>query len=116
MRAIRGAITVGANEAQAIREATVELLEEIRRRNNLCMEEVVSIFFSVTRDLDAEFPARAARTAGWDVPMLDVQEMPVPGSLPCCLRVLIHVDRGGQVDHVYLREAATLRPDLGGGR
>jgi chorismate mutase len=112
VRAIRGAITVEGNTAEAISEGTQTLLREISQRNALEPEEVVSVFFTLTPDLDAEFPARAARALGWDVPMLDMQELPVPGSLPRCIRVLLHVQRSSRVRHVYLREARALRPDL----
>ncbi|MGH2447054.1 MAG: chorismate mutase [Chloroflexota bacterium] len=112
MKAIRGAVVVSANTAAAIESATRELLEEIGRRNELTPSDVISLFFTLTDDLDADFPARAARLAGWDVPMLDMREVAVPGSLPQCLRVLMHVDRGGPVQHVYLGQAGRLRPDL----
>lgn len=112
MKAIRGAITVDSNTPAAIADATCILLDEISRRNKLSPDEVVSVFFTLTPDLDADFPARAARLAGWDVPMLDMQELPVPGSLPMCVRVLIHVDRSEPVRHAYLRDARRLRPDL----
>lgn len=112
MKAIRGAIDVQANSAEAIHEATCTLLAELAQRNDLVAEEVVSIFFSLTPDLNAAFPAEAARCMGWDVPMLDVQEVAVPGSLPCCLRVLIHVERNTPVRHAYLQAAKFLRPDL----
>jgi chorismate mutase len=115
VRAIRGAITVDGNTPGAISEATQTLLQEISSRNALAPDEVVSIFFTVTPDLDAEFPARAARASGWDVPMLDMQEVPVPGSLPRCIRVLLHVQRTGKVRHAYLRDARALRPDLEAG-
>lgn len=112
MRAIRGAITVSANTPTGIAVATETLLAAIRRRNRLRPEEVISIFFTLTPDLDADFPARAARMAGWDVPMLDTVEVDVPGAIRCCLRVLMHVDRDGTVHHAYLRGARVLRPDL----
>jgi chorismate mutase len=112
MRAIRGAITVPENSPEAIAEATQMLLAEIRRRNNLRSDEVISAFFTLTPDLNADFPARAARADGWDMPMLDMQEIAVPGALTRCLRVLLHVDRAQPVCHAYLRDAATLRPDL----
>ena len=112
MKAIRGAITVSANTATAIGEATTTLLSALRERNSLRMDEVVSVFFTLTPDLDADFPARAARDSGWDVPMLDMVELNVPGALSCCLRVLVHVNRTGPIKHAYLRGAEQLRPDL----
>ncbi len=112
MKAIRGAISVGENSVAAIADATEALLTELSRRNELGVNEIVSVFFTLTPDLNADFPARAARALGWDVPMLDMQELAVPGALPCCLRVLVHVDRDEPVQHVYLREARSLRPDL----
>lgn len=111
MKAIRGAITVRENTPEAIDEATRALLEEIARRNDLRVEEIVSVLFSLTPDLNASFPARAARSMGWDIPMLDVQEVAVPGALPCCLRVLVHVQRDQPVQHAYLRGAQELRPE-----
>lgn len=112
MKAIRGAIAVPENTAEAIGAATVELLEEIARRNCLVVDEVISVFFTLTPDLFADFPAHAARGHGWDVPMLDMQEIAVPGALPRCLRVLVHVDRTTPVRHAYLRDARSLRPEL----
>jgi chorismate mutase len=112
VKAVRGAITVSEDTAAGIAEATQALLRELAARNNLEVNEVVSIFFSVTPDLRADFPAPAARSMGWDVPMLDMQEMDVPGALPRCVRVLMHVDRCSPVRHAYLRGARELRPDL----
>ncbi len=112
MRAIRGAIAVTANTRQAIDEATQELLDVLTRRNDLRPEDIISVFFTLTSDLNAAFPARAARAFGWDVPMLDMQEVDVPGALARCVRVLIHVRSDGPARHAYLREAQTLRPDL----
>jgi chorismate mutase len=103
---------VSDNTRDAIAEATTTLLAEIAARNALAPDEVVSLLFSLTPDLDADFPARAARAAGWDVPMLDMQEVAVPDALARCVRVLIHVDRDAAVRHAYLRGAASLRPDL----
>jgi chorismate mutase len=115
VRAIRGAITVTENTHDAIFEATQCLIGEIVRRNDLDPGEVVSTFFTLTPDLNADFPARAARAMGWDMPMLDMQEVPVPGALPRCIRVLMHVERSGAVRHAYLRDARNLRPDLESG-
>jgi chorismate mutase len=115
VRAVRGAITVDEDSVPAIHAATQQLLSEIASRNELGVEEVVSIFFSVTADLTADFPARAARAMGWDVPMLDTQEMHVPGSLGKCLRVLVQVNRDGELRPAYLKAAAQLRPDLEAG-
>lgn len=112
MKAIRGATAVQANTPEAIGAATVELLAEITQRNGLQLSEIVSVFFTLTPDLDADFPARAARAHGWNVPMLDMQQVAVPGALPRCLRVLVHVERNGPVQHTYLHDARALRPDL----
>lgn len=112
MRAIRGAITVADNTEDAITAAVHELLIEVARRNGIGPEHAISMFFTLTPDLDAVFPARGARGLGWDVPMLDMQEVPVPGALERCLRVLLHVEGQGPVHHCYLRGAAVLRPDL----
>lgn len=116
-RGIRGATTVGANSAAEILEATHELLEEIIAANGVQSADVASALFTVTPDLTAAFPARAARDLGWrQVPLLDALEIPVPGSLPHCVRVLIHWNTQkpqAEICHVYLRGAAALRPDLG---
>jgi len=116
VRAIRGAITVGENTAPAIETATAEMLKEIERRNQIGPENVVSAFFSLTPDLNATFPARAARSIGWEnVPMLDTVEVNVPDALARTIRVLLHAEVDGPVRHAYLGEARSLRPDLGGG-
>ena len=112
MKAIRGAITVSENSPESIFEATQALLKELQRRNAFEVNDIISMFFTLTPDLTAAFPARAAREIGWDVPMLDTQEIDVPGALRQCLRVLIHVKRSGPTRHVYLRGATSLRPDL----
>lgn len=113
VRGIRGAISVEANTAEAIAEATCELLREILRRNVLTTESVISAFFSLTPDLNATFPARAARSIGWtSVPMLDTVEVDVPDAPARTLRVLLHVTTVRAVRHVYMRRAAALRPDL----
>jgi len=115
-RGIRGATTVEANTKEAILEATKELLQAIVEANGLREEEIASILFTTTQDLNAEFPALAARLLGWaHVPLLCSHEMAVPGSLPRCLRVLMHVntEKGPQeIVHVYLRGAKALRPDI----
>lgn len=112
MKALRGAITVAENRSETIDEATRTLLHCLTERNGLRPEEIVSVFFTLTPDLNAAFPARAAREMGWDAPMLDMQEIDVPGALARCIRVLIHVDAPGPVRHAYLRGAVVLRPDL----
>lgn len=112
MKALRGAITADSNSEAAIVEATRTLLTCLVDRNQLQMEDVVSVFFTLTPDLNACFPARAAREIGWDVPMLDMQEIDVPGALGLCIRVLVHVQSDGPVRHAYLRGAINLRPDL----
>jgi chorismate mutase len=115
MRAIRGATTVAENSVQAIREAVTELLDELEQRNQLQPSDIISVTFSVTRDLDAIFPAAVARSRpDWDsVAMLDVQQMHVEGSLPRCIRLLVHANLpiAAPVYHTYLRQAANLRPD-----
>ncbi len=117
LRGIRGATTVDANDAGEIVAATRELLERIARANGVDPADVASVLFTVTPDLDAEFPARAAREMGWaEVPLVCGREVPVPGSLERCVRVLVHwnTDRAQtDVRHVFLREARTLRPEWG---
>jgi chorismate mutase len=115
-RAIRGATTVESDTPEQIRRATRELLETIVDRNGITSADVISAIFTVTHDLTSEFPAHAARELGWlDVPLLCTLEIPVPGSLLRCIRVLLHVEsdvpRTG-IRHVYLHDARTLRPDL----
>jgi chorismate mutase len=115
-RGIRGATTVETDSAPAILAAVRELLQRIVEVNDLCPADVASVLFTATRDLTAAFPAQAVRDFGWqDVPLLDAQEIPVPGSLPRCVRVLIHWNTNrsqAEVRHVYLHGAVALRPDL----
>ncbi|MCF4969252.1 chorismate mutase [Nostoc sp. CMAA1605] len=115
IQAIRGATTVSENTVAAMREAVTELLDELERRNQLQPQDMISVTFSVTRDLDAIFPAAIARPRpGWDnVAMLDVQQMHVAGSLQRCVRFLIHayLPISTPIHHIYLREARKLRPD-----
>jgi chorismate mutase len=113
MRGIRGATQAAANTREAIEEAVVELCQELSWRNRLAPEEITWAIFTVTHDLDADFPARGARVQGWhQVPMICSQEIPVPGSMPRVIRVLLHVESRGTPHHVYLRGAQALRPDL----
>jgi chorismate mutase len=115
--ALRGATTVAENDADAILGATDELMREIIGRNGLAAEDLVSCIFTLTDDLDATFPAVAARKMGLSaVPLLCAREVPVPGSLPRVIRVLIHCygEAGHEPQHVYLGEAAALRLDISG--
>jgi chorismate mutase len=116
VQAIRGATTVPDNSAAAIQDAVLELMNVLEANNSIDPQHVVSLTFSVTRDLDAIFPASIARKRpGWEnVPLLDVQQMYVVGSLERCIRLLLHVnspDLQRPVNHPYLRQAQCLRPD-----
>jgi chorismate mutase len=113
--ALRGANTVEQNSSQDILGATETLMREIMARNELTPADVVSCIFTVTEDLDAQFPAVAARQLGFDqVPLMCAREIPVPGALPKVIRVLMHyhADAGHRAKHVYLGEARRLRMDL----
>lgn len=117
LRGVRGAISVTDDEPTLIRAAATELLQEILRRNEIVdFDDVVSAVFTTTEDLISAFPAEAARALGMNqVPLLCAQEIPVPGSMPRCIRVLLHVNTERtpqQVEHVYLRDAQKLRPDI----
>ena len=113
--ALRGATTVDKNDREAILTATDELMRELLGRNSLGAEDLVSCIFTLTPDLDAEFPAVAARMMGLSsVPLLCAREIPVPGALPMVIRVLIHAYMDKPAEHVYLGEAAKLRLDLSG--
>jgi chorismate mutase len=113
-RGIRGATTVEHNDREEILAATAELLELLISRNNLHPEDVASVIFTVTDDLDAEFPALAARFLGWtEVALMCTREIPVPGSLEKCIRILLHVNTtrsAAEIRHVYMRKAVNLRP------
>jgi len=115
-RGVRGATTVEANTRDAILKATRQLLALIIRRNDIDSSDVASAVFTVTRDVNAEFPALAARQMGWlDVPLLCGYEVEVPGSLSSCVRILLHWNtRKAQkeIHHVYIHDAIALRPDL----
>ena len=115
-RGIRGATTVEHNDREEILAATTELLQLLIRRNDLHAEDVASAIFTVTEDLDAEFPAMAARYLGWtEVALMCTREIPVPGSLEKCIRILLHVNTtrsAAEIQHVYIRGAVNLRPTL----
>lgn len=116
LRGVRGATTVDANTHDDILTATRQMLALMIRLNNIDSHDVASAIFTVTRDLDAEFPALAARQLGWlDVPLLCSYEIDVPGSLKKCVRVLVNwnTNKSQQdITHVYTKEAVRLRPDL----
>jgi chorismate mutase len=117
LRALRGAITVPENDADAILSATEQLVHEVMERNSLEPEQMVSCIFTCTNDLDAEFPAVAARRLGLSaVPLLCAREIDVPDALPRVIRLLLHcyADPDSEPRHVYLREAESLRRDLQG--
>ena len=116
VRGIRGATTVESNTREEILAAARELLDAIVRANELLHDHVASIIFTTTPDLNAEFPAVAARELGWtDVALECMHEMNVPGSLPKCLRILMHVNTersAAEIQHIYLRGAVVLRRDI----
>lgn len=113
--ALRGANEVKSNTAEDILAATDKLMREILERNRLAADDLVSCIFTLTPDLDAQFPAAAARAMGLSsVPLLCAREIPVPGALPKIIRVMIHAYMDRPAEHVYLGEAAKLRLDLTG--
>jgi chorismate mutase len=117
LRALRGAITVDSNDRDAILDGTEELVREVMERNALAAGDIVSCLFTCTSDLDAAFPAEAARRLGLSqVPLLCAQEIDVDGALPRVIRLMVHcyADDGSAASHVYLREATRLRRDLEG--
>ena len=116
-RGIRGATTINADTKNEVLEATIEMLKEITASNpGFKPEDIASAFFTVTGDIHSTFPALAARQMGWNlVPMVCAREIPVPESLPLCIRVLIHWNTDltqEKIKHIYLRGAKALRPDL----
>jgi len=116
-RGVRGAVTVDANTEKAILEATDELLRQMVKANGVDADDIAGVLFTVTADLNAAFPAEAGRRLpGWThVPMMCAQEIPVPGALPRCVRILMLInttETASEVHHVYLRDAERLRPDL----
>jgi chorismate mutase len=116
VRAIRGAIQVDADDRDAILEGTAELVTAVMTRNDLTPDDVISVLFTVTQDLTAEFPALAARKLGFDaVPLMCATEIPVKRAMPRVVRLMAHVetDRArDQIQHVYLRGAVALRQDI----
>lgn len=117
VRAVRGATTVEKNDAEDIIEQTKILLNDIVEKNGLAKEDLISIIFTVTKDLNAAFPAVAARQLGWtSVALMCMNEIDVPGSLRMCIRVMIHInsdkESNEELQHVYLNGAKILRPDL----
>lgn len=117
IRGIRGAISISKNTRDEIISSTKTLLGKMVGLNKVNVNDIASVIFSVTKDLNAEFPAIAARKLGWkNTPLLCTYEVDIPGALPRCIRVLMHVNSGksqSSIKHVYLKDAIKLRPDLG---
>ncbi|WP_100398551.1 chorismate mutase [Bacillus sp. FJAT-44742] len=118
IRGIRGAITVENNQSEDILQATTSLLQQMIDKNGINAEQVAHIWFTVTKDLDTAFPAKVTRSfEGWQyVPVMCATEIPVPGSLEKCIRIMVTVDTAKaqeEINHVYLGGASVLRPDLG---
>lgn len=119
LRGVRGATIAETNQAEAILEATRELLQAMLKANpTLSAEDIASVLFTVTDDLNATYPATAARQLGWmGTPLMCATEIPVPGGLPMVIRVMIHWNtelKQSEIHHVYLKEAAQLRPEFTG--
>jgi chorismate mutase len=116
VRAIRGAIQVDADQREAILEGTTELIAEVMSRNELTADDVISVLFTATPDLTAEFPALAARKTGFHaVPLMCATEIPVTGAMPRVVRLMAHVETDrprSEIQHVYLRGAVALRLDI----
>jgi chorismate mutase len=116
VRAVRGATTVEVNTREAIIGATAELLVRLTEENGIDKDDIISVIFTATKDLDAEYPAVAARQLGWtDIGLICVNEMEVKGSLKKCIRVLLQFNsdkKNSDLKYVYLKEAKKLRPDL----
>jgi chorismate mutase len=116
VRGVRGAITINSNTKEDIVEKSTELIKTLVKRNNILVEDIASVMFSVTEDIDAEFPAVAARNLGWIyTPLFCTREIPVKGSMKGCIRVIMHVNSDKRQDEIiqaYLGEAEKLRPDL----
>lgn len=118
VRGIRGAITVGRDDPAEILDSTRLLLQRMVAENRIELDDMASVFFSLSPDLRSEFPAKAARDLGWGlVPLFCARELDIKGGLKRCVRVLIHWNtrkKPGSIRHVYLRDAVSLRPDLSG--
>ena len=117
IRGIRGATTVIADQEELVLSATEALLTEIITKNQIDPNDVASIFISATHDLSSTFPAKALRRfEDWTyVPVMCMQEVPVKGGLPLCIRVMMHVNSAGSqqdIQHIYQENAIQLRPDL----
>ena len=116
VRAIRGAIQLDRDEAEHMHEKVAELLTAILERNNLAVDDLISVIFTATPDLHSDFPAVGARKIGiTDVPLICAQELDVPGALPRVVRILAHAETSlgkGDISHVYLGAAASLRKDI----
>lgn len=117
IRGVRGATTIDRDEPELIYTETARLVKEIVKENNIQPEDIVSVILSTTPDIQSAFPAKAVRTMeGWQyVPTMCTHEMNVPGALPLCIRVLMHVNTNlsqQEIHHVYLNDAVKLRPDL----
>ncbi len=116
VRAVRGAVQVGGNDRAEILAGTTELVTEVMTRNGLTPDDVISVIFTATMDLTAEFPALAARQLGFqEVPLLCASELDVPGAMPRVVRLMMHIETGeprAALQHVYLRGAAALRLDI----
>lgn len=115
-RGIRGATTVERNDREEILAATAELLQLLILHNDLKTEDIASAIFTLTDDLNAEFPAVAARSLGWtEIALMCARELPIPGSLDKCIRILLHVNTersAAEIQHIYIRGAVNLRPTL----
>ncbi len=116
VRALRGAITVDVDEPEEIRERTIQLLTTLFERNDIAIDDIISIFFTATEDIQSLPPAAGARGFGLtEVPLLCATEMPTDGGLGMCIRLMLHIDTDiarADLRHVFLRRATTLRPDL----
>jgi chorismate mutase len=117
IRAIRGATTLDDDTREQMVDRVTSLLAEIFSRNHLDLDDVISIFFTATDDLHCMFPAEAARTMGLaDIPLMCARELAITGGMPRCVRVMVHVETNhsrATIEHVYLGEARSLRPDIG---